>query len=97
MLPTFLFRPLDKPFRFLYNGAMTKTPILKTQTYRVDRSHYSDNLDRMHTLAAVIESANDELHRLVVIALAEGATWADIGRELGVTRSAAHQRFAPKH
>jgi Flp pilus assembly protein TadD len=72
---------------------MTKTPTLKTQSYRVDRSHYSDNLDRMHTLASQIEEATSELHKLARLARKEGATWTDIGRELGVTRSAAQQRF----
>jgi hypothetical protein len=73
---------------------MTKTPTLKTQTYRVDRSHYSDNLDRMHSLTAQVEEATAELHRLARLARQEGATWEDIGRELGVTRSAAQQRFS---
>jgi hypothetical protein len=72
---------------------MAKTPTLKTQNYRVDRSHYSDNLDRMHTLASQIAEATDQLHRLATLARKEGATWEDIGRELGVTRSAAQQRF----
>ena len=72
---------------------MTNPPILKTETYRIDRSHYSDNLDRLHTLAAKIQDENLDLQRLVLINRSEGATWADIGRELGVTRSAAQQRF----
>jgi len=74
---------------------MTKAPTLKTETYRVDRSHYSDNLDRMHTLAAQIEEATTELHRLAQLARQEGATWEDIGRELGVTKQAAWNRFGP--
>jgi len=75
---------------------MTKTPKLKTQTYRQDRSHYSENLDRIHTLATTIKSAPAELHRLADLTRKEGATWDDIARELGVSRSAAWQRFAPK-
>ena len=93
MLPTFLYRPLDKTSRFLYNEAMTKTPILKTQTYRVDRSHYSETLDELHTTAQRIEWEIARLPELVRKARTEGATWEDIGRELGVTRSAAQQRF----
>jgi hypothetical protein len=72
---------------------MTKTPTLKTQTYRVDRSHYSDTLDQIHTKAQQIEELTDALGYFVRGARKEGATWADIGRELGVTRSAAQQRF----
>jgi hypothetical protein len=72
---------------------MTKTPILKTQTYRVDRSHYSETLDELHTTAQRIEWEIARLPELVRKARAEGATWEDIGRELGVTRSAAQQRF----
>jgi len=88
-----LYRPLDVSRFLYYNRTMTKTPTLKTETYRVDRSHYSDNLDRMHTLAAQIEEATAELRRLAKLTRQEGATWEDIGRELGVTRSAAQQRF----
>jgi hypothetical protein len=76
---------------------MTKTPKLKTQTYRQDRSHYSDNLDRMHTLAAVIEDATTELHRLAELTRQEGATWEDIGRELGISKQGAQKRFGPKN
>jgi hypothetical protein len=72
---------------------MTKTPLLKTETYRVDRSHYSETLDQLHTTAQNIEFATTRLYELVRLASQEGATWADIGRELGVTRSAAQQRF----
>ena len=72
---------------------MAKTPLLKTETYRVDRSHYSDNLDRLHTLAVKIAETTEELHRLVKVNRSEGATWEDIGREIGTTRSAAQQRF----
>jgi hypothetical protein len=72
---------------------MARTPILKTQTYRVDRSHYSETLDELHTTAQTIEQATTRLYELVRLASQEGASWADIGRELGVTRSAAQQRF----
>ena len=72
---------------------MTKTPTLKTQTYRVDRSHYSDGLDKLHTLAQTIEQATEQMRAIVTQERKEGATWEDIGRELGVTRSAAQQRF----
>jgi len=75
---------------------MTKTPILKTQTYRVDRSHYSETLDELHTAGQMIEQTTARLYELVRLASQEGATWADIGRELGVTRSAAQQRFGGK-
>jgi hypothetical protein len=76
---------------------MNKPPILKTQNYRVDRSHYSDNLDRMHTLAATIESATTELYRLAELTRKEGATWDDIAREIGMnSKQAAQKRFAPK-
>ena len=72
---------------------MAKTPLLKTQTYRVDRSHYSDNLDKLHDLALSIRLCNDQMPALIKTCQQEGASWADIGRELGVTRSAAQQRF----
>lgn len=74
---------------------MAKAPILKQQTYRVDRSHYGDDLDRMHELTAQIEEATAELHRLARLARQAGATWEDIGRETGVTKQAAWNRFGP--
>lgn len=88
-----LYRPLDKLSRCLYTRDMAKTPLLKQQTYRVDRSHYSDNLDKLHDLALSVRLCEQQMPALVETARAEGATWADIGRELGVTRSAAQQRF----
>ena len=75
---------------------MTKTPTLKTQTYRQDRSHYSETLDDIHANAQQIEELTDALGYAVRKARTEGATWDDIARELGVTRSAAWQRFAVK-
>jgi DNA-binding MarR family transcriptional regulator len=70
-----------------------KPPTIRQEVYRVDRSHYSDDLDKIHEIATMIENRTTELRSLVDIARKEGATWEDIGRELGVTRSAAQQRF----
>ena len=75
---------------------MTKSPLLKTQTYRQDRSHYSETLDQLHTTAQTIEQSTTRLYELVALASKEGATWADIAREIGGTRSAAQQRFGAK-
>lgn len=41
----------------------------------------------------LIEAANRDLPGAVAQARTEGATWDDIGRVLGTTRQAAHQRF----
>jgi hypothetical protein len=46
-------------------------------------------------LAAIAERVDWALLSVVGEARAEGATWADIGRALGVSRQAAQQRFAP--
>jgi hypothetical protein len=70
-----------------------KPPTIRQEVYRVDRSHYSDTLDQLHTTAQRIEWEIARLPELVRQARTEGATWEDIGRELGVTRSAAQQRF----
>jgi len=72
---------------------MAKTPLLKQQSYRVDRARYSENLDKLHDLALSIRLCSEQMPALVKTARQEGATWEDIGRELGVTRSAAQQRF----
>ena len=40
-----------------------------------------------------VGSAADQLHDAVSQARAEGASWAEIGKEMGVSRQAAQQRF----
>jgi hypothetical protein len=76
---------------------MTKAPILKQQTYRVDRSHYSDDLDQLHELALSIRLSEQQMPALVKKARQEGATWDDVARELGVSKQAAWHRFGSGH
>jgi hypothetical protein len=46
--------------------------------------------------AALREAADRKLFELVGFAREAGASWASIGRALGVTTQAAHQRYGPK-
>jgi hypothetical protein len=43
--------------------------------------------------AAIEKRATEALRLAVDAAREQGASWADVGAELGVSRSAAHQRF----
>jgi hypothetical protein len=57
--------------------------------------HEQTLLSGLRHLAEIAERVDWALLSLVGEARAEGATWADIGRALGVSRQAAQQRFAP--
>jgi hypothetical protein len=50
-------------------------------------------LERLGAVTVTSDALEVFRRRLVVQALAAGATWAEIGRGLGVTRQAAHQRY----
>ena len=82
-----LFRPLDNPFRFLYNRTMTKTETILT----IEASH-----DRITDAVEAVALADRELAHAVFAARNNGCTWQAIGEDLGVTRSAAWQRFGSK-
>ena len=59
----------------------------------ISSSASADRIVALDALQAVVHST---LHSEVARARSDGVTWAAIGRELGVTRQAAFQRFAPK-
>lgn len=46
--------------------------------------------------ARSLRRASVRLDQVVAEARTAGATWADIGRETGMTRQAAHERWASK-
>jgi DNA-binding IclR family transcriptional regulator len=48
---------------------------------------------RLARAQAKTATARDQLHLAVHRAREEGASWADVGRTLGVTRQTAQQRF----
>ena len=54
-------------------------------------------LEMVAKASAAFEAARKALQRAVHVALDHGATWADIGGVLGVSRQAAFQRFGPRH
>jgi len=81
------FRPLDNLFRFLYNTSMTKTKTILS----IEASH-----DRIIDAVEAVALADRELAHAVFAARNNGCTWQTIGEDLGVTRSAAWQRFGSK-
>ncbi len=62
-----------------------------------DRCSAGTELDRLHTAVAVAQEVSglgeDLVTHFVDQARAEGASWADIGAALGVSRQGAHQRL----
>ncbi len=50
-------------------------------------------LVRVETLTARIAGLEAERQAAVAVAVAGGATWAEIGEALGVSAQAAHKRF----
>lgn len=50
-------------------------------------------IDELADVAGEIRQLEARQRWLVARALAEGASWSDIGRQLGVARQSAHSRF----
>ena len=59
-----------------------------------DKTHLL--LRSVATSSAVFEAARAALHDVVHAAVGHGASWAEIGGVLGVSRQAAFQRFGSK-
>ena len=51
------------------------------------------SLRRIETVTARIAQAETDRRAAVAVALADGATWAEIAAALGVSTQAAHKRF----
>jgi hypothetical protein len=57
-------------------------------------SHVNDSLDTVETLRSLIGELEDQIAGGIAVARAQGAEWHDIGRALGVSKQAAHKRYA---
>jgi hypothetical protein len=57
---------------------------------RIDAQHLAD----VHDIAARAQQAEEDLYEGIRDARAQGVTWELLGRALGVSRSAAQQRFS---
>ncbi len=57
-------------------------------------SHMNDSLDAVETLRSLIGELEDQIAGGIAVARAQGAEWHDIGRALGVSKQAAHKRYA---
>lgn len=50
--------------------------------------------ERLVDAVGQVRSAEREVERVVLDARAAGATWAEVGAVLGVSRQSAHERFS---
>ncbi len=55
-----------------------------------------DAVAGLETAAREYNQAGHRLDKTVAAAKAAGATWADIGRAVGISRQSAHERWADK-
>lgn len=53
----------------------------------------NDSLEAIRWPMKALKQEEARLHGYVQVARRDGATWAEIGKVLGVTRQAAHNRF----
>jgi len=60
----------------------------------IEDDHYPIPLDYVQALRMIRDTAESALREAVPSAVADGATWAQVGRALDVTPQAAHQRYA---
>jgi hypothetical protein len=67
----------------------------RTATAEPPRDHAEALLAGLAHLGEISERVDWALLSVVGEARANGVTWADIGRSLGVSRQAAQQRFSP--
>lgn len=53
----------------------------------------AENLDRIKSAATIARLAEEDLKDAVTRAFLDGASWAEIGAVLGVSKQTAHNRF----
>lgn len=58
-------------------------------------THAEQALERIEAHRRAIRAAEVALASEVAVARANGATWEDIARRLGVSRQAAHKTYGP--
>jgi hypothetical protein len=73
-------------------GKLRRRPV----TAAVETSGKSKSLERLAGLVERRKRLDDETRRAVGRAREDGATWAVIGQELGVTGAGARQRWQPQ-
>jgi len=81
---------LDNCPGILYNGPMTKTRTSIQASNLAAITRTSEALDKARDRT---EMADRRMAHAVFTARNNGCTWDAIGKTLGVTRSAVHQRF----
>jgi hypothetical protein len=56
----------------------------------------SDGIGALRHLGDAREELDDLTRQAVKVALEGGASWRDVGRALGVSKQAAHERYAAR-
>lgn len=59
-----------------------------------DGTQWATGLDTVQGLRMIRETADSALVNAVALARSEGESWESIGRALGMTRQAAHEKYA---
>lgn len=60
----------------------------------ISDDHYPEPTDYVQALRMIRDTADAALPQAVTLARAHGASWDLVGRYLGTTRQAAHERYA---
>lgn len=56
----------------------------------------SSQLERLSALQSQIRECLEEISTAALQAHSEGSSWLEIGTALGISKQAAHKRFAPR-
>jgi hypothetical protein len=69
-------------------------------TVRIQQAEPDGDLDfqaeaPIHWAFDAVRGCEDLLHRAIILARFAGASWGDIGREVALSRQAAHARWSP--
>lgn len=76
-----------------YDDAMGRSRFLASQYGEELRMRNAHPLQRLRTMTQLNTATRETELAVVRYCREQGASWADIGRALGVTRQAARQRF----
>jgi len=76
------------------DALLAKTKALEDLITGIDAEHSPDTLDYVQALRMIETTAASALRNAVGRARDMGASWAQIGKYLGVSPQAAHEQFA---
>lgn len=79
----------DRPPDVLRAKVDTLSDLLRS----IEDAHYPTSLDRVQALRMIAETAHSALRQAVPVARADGGTWTELARVLGVSPQAVQQRY----